>query len=1085
MHEVMSEFMKSSRTAASSPRSEQLAVNGFRCLKRIMVVALILLGAVLILDQPGDVAHAAGARVTICHRTRSTSNPYRLITISNSGVNGHRNHAGDVWDATKNNGDTWGDVVPGGNNDTDANAFWSDGSAGPNSLNWTAAGKAFMLTGGANLSKCGRMTAQRFYEISKAAGDSDTTIAADLEGQSANEDAGLRPSGGWTATNVEASAGAVSITTNNPTAVGTTSATLSGTIVAGTTSTTPKFEYGTTTSLGTTVSGGTAATGSISATAALTGLATSTTYYYRAIGEIGSTDTLGTYYGDILSFTTGKTSRTVTVSASSTSLATSATTTLSTTVSVGTAGTTTYTVVTGTLYCTISGTTLTASSSNSGTCTIRADDAGDSTYNSAVSSTISITVGTLTSRTLALAGNDSSYVFTATPPTMTATPSAGISSGTRSFSSSTTGVCTINSSSGVVTFVDAGTCTIGASVTSGGGFAAASATATSFSVTAASRTLTLSGDSGPYEMNATPPTMTATPSIGVGSGTKTFTSSTTGICTINSSSGLVAFVDPGTCTISSAITASGGYAAATATSRSFSVTAVAVTTTTTSTTTTTIPIATATTISTTTATTATTTTIPIATATTTSTTTTTTTTTIPNPIATSVSVTPTIPKVTKKPITTTSSTTVIRTVSTSPIASSTTTPTTSQITTTTTSPFTTTTTSPITTTTSTITSTPRPNVTTTVPIIDTVDLGSGPIPSFSKGQPSSGGSVTTNQTSPLESASNGERSIGQLGTEKLKGFEPGSGVSVEVIGARTLGQFVILQSGAVDNIAIALALLESTNRTATDFARIEDAKAVQEPSASVLRTINKVESTDAQMSQEFNDSELANPVRLSDLTLPQNGNWLKVTASAASYKPGSIVYLAITSNPIVISEAVVDQSGKAVLTGLFPAEIAGNGGHRIRVVGRRQFADVLVDSNGEILLSESTIAEIIRFDMQTSATIRYSGANTTGGNNVAVRVVPLRAPLPWWTLWICGWTAFLGLILKLSRKLRSLKELIVGTAVVIASAFPSQYYGWTEVAYPVMYWGAGIALLGVALLWLTPAIRRKKDERVIDSVSLQ
>jgi len=370
-------------------------------------------------------------------------------------------------------------------------------------------------------------------------------------------------------------------------------------------------------------------------------------------------------------------------------------------------------------------------------------------------------------------------------------------------------------------------------------------------------------------------------------------------------------------------------------------------------------------------------------------------------------------------------------------------------------------------------------VTTTVPAIDTVDLGSGPKPSSSKDQTSSGGSATSDQTSSLKSASNGERSIGQIGTEKLKGFEPGSGVSVEVIGARTLGQFVILQNGAVDNIAIALALLESTDRTATDFARIEDAKAVQKPSASALGALNNVESTDTQMSQVFNDSELANPVRLSDLTIPQDGNWLKVTASATRYKPGSVVYLAVTSDPIVISEAVVDQSGNAVVTGLFPAEIAGNGGHRIRVVGTRQFADVLVDSNGEIVLPESALAEIVRFDMQTSATIRVSGANTAGGNNVALRVVPLRTPLPWWTLWICGWTAFLGLILKLSRKLRPLKELIVGTVVIFASAFPSQYYGWTEIAYSVMYWGAGITLLGVALLWLTPPIRSKKDENVV------
>ncbi|MFM1777262.1 MAG: hypothetical protein RLZZ260_829, partial [Actinomycetota bacterium] len=248
-----------------SRRFNQFAVDCFRSLKRIIAVALILLVAGVILDQPGDVAYSAGARVTICHRTRSTSNPYRLITISNSGVNGHRGHTGDVWDNTKVNGGTWGDIIP--DNDADGLQFWANGSLPNKDLNWTAAGKAFMLTNGANKSKCGRMTAQRFYEISKSAGQTDTQIAADLQDQNANEDLAIKPSGGWTAANVEASAAAVSITTNNPTAVGTTTATLNGTIVAGTTSTTPKFEYGTTSCLGTTVSGGSAATSTISATA--------------------------------------------------------------------------------------------------------------------------------------------------------------------------------------------------------------------------------------------------------------------------------------------------------------------------------------------------------------------------------------------------------------------------------------------------------------------------------------------------------------------------------------------------------------------------------------------------------------------------------------------------------------------------------------------------------------------------------------------------------------------------------------------------------------------------------------------------
>jgi hypothetical protein len=520
---------------------------------------------------------AAGSRVTICHRTKSTTNPYRLITVSNSAVNGHGNHTGSVWSPSNTNGQTWGDIIP--DNAGDGLQFWFNGSLPNKDLNWsgdsTSGGRSFMVPGGVNVSKCSRMTAKRFYEISKLAGQTDAEIAADLNDQDANEDAAL---GTFTAENIATQVGAVSVTTNSPSAIGTDSATLSGSISAGSTSATPKFEWGTSSTLATfsTAPGGSAATGNFSASASLTGLTSGTTYYYRVIGEIGSEDTLGTYYGDIVSFTVGRTLRTVTVSATSASIAVGQTTSLSTTLSAGTAGPTTYEVVSGLLYCTISGSTLSADATNTGTCSIRAKDDGDATYSSASSPTIDITVTTATSRTLAIDAasySGSPYAFTVgTKPTITSTASAGDGTGAKSYSSSTTSVCTINSSTGLVAFVNAGTCTIAASITSAGGFSSANATAISFTITAVSRTLSLSGDSGPYAVNATPPTMAATPSAG--SGAIAYSSSTTSICTVNASTGAVTFVDAGTCTISSSIAANGGYSTANSNTRSFTITAV-------------------------------------------------------------------------------------------------------------------------------------------------------------------------------------------------------------------------------------------------------------------------------------------------------------------------------------------------------------------------------------------------------------------------------------------------------------------------------------------------------------------------------
>ena len=85
----------------------------------------------------------------------------------------------------------------------------------------------------------------------------------------------------------------------------------------------------------------------------------------------------------------------------------------------------------------------------------------------------------------------SSYrkAISVTPPTITSTASAG--TGTKTYSSSTTSVCTINSSTGVVAFVSVGTCTIGASIAADSSYNTATASAVSFSVVYAV------GDTGP------------------------------------------------------------------------------------------------------------------------------------------------------------------------------------------------------------------------------------------------------------------------------------------------------------------------------------------------------------------------------------------------------------------------------------------------------------------------------------------------------------------------------------------------------------------------------------------------------------
>ena len=76
--------------------------------------------------------------------------------------------------------------------------------------------------------------------------------------------------------------------------------------------------------------------------------------------------------------------------------------------------------------------------------------------------------------------------------------------------------------------------------------------------------------SATYNRYATAPTLTSTASAG--SGDKTYTSSTTSVCTVNASTGAVAFITAGTCTLQAAITSDGVFASATSATISISVT---------------------------------------------------------------------------------------------------------------------------------------------------------------------------------------------------------------------------------------------------------------------------------------------------------------------------------------------------------------------------------------------------------------------------------------------------------------------------------------------------------------------------------
>jgi YD repeat-containing protein len=200
-----------------------------------------------------------------------------------------------------------------------------------------------------------------------------------------------------------------------------------------------------------------------------------------------------------------------------------------------------------TSVCTVSGSTVTIVAT--GTCTIKATQAGNGGYNAATPVNQSFVV-IAAAQTITFAAL-SNQVWGTAPFTVSATASSGL---VVTFAELTTAVCTVSGNQ--VTLVTTGTCTIEASQAGNANYYPAPNVDQSFTVTPASQTITFNALADQV-LGTGPLTVAATASSGL---PVTFSSLTVPVCTVSSDQ--VTLVATGTCIIRASQAGDAYYSAA-------------------------------------------------------------------------------------------------------------------------------------------------------------------------------------------------------------------------------------------------------------------------------------------------------------------------------------------------------------------------------------------------------------------------------------------------------------------------------------------------------------------------------------------
>ena len=210
--------------------------------------------------------------------------------------------------------------------------------------------------------------------------------------------------------------------------------------------------------------------------------------------------------------------------------------------------------------CTVTGTTLNLLAP--GSCSVSANQAGNTTFGAAAPVTHAFTVATA-AQTISFTSPGNQTLGTA-PAGLLASSSSGLPV---ALLTSTAGVCTV--SGNTLTLVAAGICTLNASQAGNSVFAPATVVVVSFTVAAAAQTISFASP-GNQTLGTAPAALVASATSGLA---VTFASTTPGVCTVSGST--LTLLAAGTCSVSASQAGNSSFAAATAVINAFNVAAAA------------------------------------------------------------------------------------------------------------------------------------------------------------------------------------------------------------------------------------------------------------------------------------------------------------------------------------------------------------------------------------------------------------------------------------------------------------------------------------------------------------------------------